>query len=241
MGYRPYHPEFRAWVDRAFMLSRSVVSASLRLGISLWVAGSYMWLGDYGRWAMVLEELEEMATSREPLQAIEWRFLKAMALNQMGPSDQSLLPLVEEGLKLSSDSGVIVWAPMLLLEGCYGALDRGDFRKASDFLAQMESMLGRAPKILDLRYHGVAALYHFLTGDTRRAVAHARQAITFSPDDVIFFPTAVGYCSSAILLAATGRAGRGTGKYSCLPAPAANHEPHTGVYLPDSGGCPGSG
>ena len=162
MLYRPYHPEFRAWVDRAFRLSRSVASASLRLDISFWAAASYMWLGDYGRWAMVLAELETMATSREPLQAICWRYLKAMALNQMGPFDESPLPFVEEGLKLSSESGVVVWAPMLLCEGFHGALDRDDFRKASDFLKQMESMLGRASKVFDLRYHEVAALYHFL-------------------------------------------------------------------------------
>ena len=99
-----------------------------------------------------------------------------MALNQMGPFDESPLPLVEEGLKMSSESGIVVWAPMFLFEGCYGALDRGDFRKASDFLAQVESMLGRAPKMFGLRYRMVAALYHLLAGDTRRAVAHAQQA-----------------------------------------------------------------
>ena len=205
LGIRPFHPEFRAWIERAVMLSRSLANAPLRLQISLWASGCYMWLGDYGRWAMVVAELEKTAKSRDPLQAIMVRFVKAMALNQMGPFDESPLPLVEEGLKMSSESGIVVWAPMFPFEGCYGAIDRGDFRKASHFLVQVESMLGRAPKIFDLRYCMVAALYHLLAGDTHRAIAHAQQAITFSPDDVGFFPAANGLCSSAVILAAAGR------------------------------------
>ena len=128
-----------------------------------------------------------------------------MALNQMGPFAQSPLPLVEEGLKISSESGVAVWAPMLLFEGCYGALDRGDFPKASEFLAHLESMFGGARTLVGLRYHQVAALYHFRAGDTRRAVAHARQLLTFRRMMLVFFLAAAGYCCSAVILAAAGR------------------------------------
>ena len=204
MTERPYHPEFRAWADRAFMLSRSVASVSLRLQNSLCVAFSYMWLGNYAGWAMVVAGQDKTAKARDPVHAIIWRFIKATALNQMGPFDQSPLPLVEEGLKISSQSGVVVLVPMLLFEGCFGALDRGDFRKASDFLKQLESMLGGTHTIFDLRYHSVAALYHFRIGDRCRAVAHAQQVITFSPDDVGFFPAAAAYLCSAMILAAAG-------------------------------------
>ncbi|MGD0232827.1 MAG: hypothetical protein ABSC19_21170, partial [Syntrophorhabdales bacterium] len=205
LGGRPYHPEFRAWVDRAITLSRSITSSSLRLQISLSAAGCYMWLGDYGRLAMVVAEMEKTANSRDPLQAILWRFVKAMALNRMGPLEESPLPLVEEGLKMSSENGIVVWVPMLLFEGCYGALDRGDLQKASDFLAQLESMCGGTRTLSDLRYHSVAALYHFLAGDTHRAVVHAQQVMTFPPDDVVLIMAASGYCSSAMILAAAGR------------------------------------
>jgi DNA-binding SARP family transcriptional activator len=94
---------------------------------------------------------------------------------------------------------------MLLFEGCQGALDRGDFRKAADFLVQLESMLGRAPKPFVLRYHDAAAFYYLGTGDTRRAVTHAQQAITFSPVDVAFVPAAAAYLCSAMILVAVGR------------------------------------
>ena len=177
---RPYHPEFKAWVDRGFMLLPSVAGDSLRRLISLSAGASYMWLGDYARWAMVVTEQEKTAKSGDPLQAILWRYAKATTLNQMGPFDESPLPLVEEGLKMSSESGVAVWVPMLLFEGCYGALDRGDFPKASGFLAQLESMFGGARTFVGFRYHQAAALYHFRTGDTRRAVAHAQQVLSFT-------------------------------------------------------------
>ena len=202
---RPYHPEFRAWADRALALSRSVANSSLRLQTSLSAAAPYMWLGDYGRLAMVVAEMEKTANPRDPLQAILWRFAKAMVLNQMGPFDQSPLPLVEEGLKLSSESGVAVWVPMLLFEGCYAALDRGDFPKASEFLAHLESMFGSARTIVGSRYHQVAALYHLRAGDTRRAVAHAQQLLSFSPDDLGLLWAAWGYCCSAVILAVAGR------------------------------------
>ena len=202
---RPYHPEFRAWIGRAFMLLPSIAGDSLRRQILNAVGASSIWLGDYGRLAMVVTDLEKTAKSRDPLQAILWRFAKAMALNQMGPFDQSPLPLVEEGLKMSSESGVAVWVPMLLFEGCYAALDRGDFPKASEFLAHLESMFGGARTIVGSRYHQVAALYHFRAGDTRRAVAHAQQLLSFSPDDLGLLMAAAGYCSSAMILAATGR------------------------------------
>ena len=205
LGIRLHHPEFRAWIDRAVMLSRTVANASLRLQTCYIAASCYMCLGDHGSWAMVAVEMEEMAKSREPLQAILWRHTKANALNQMGPFDQSPLPFVEEGLKISSESGVVAWVPMLLFEGCQGALDRGDFPKASGFLAQLESMLGRAPKPFVLRYHDAAAFYYLGTGDTRRAVTHAQQAITFSPVEVAFVPAAAAYLCSAMILAAAGR------------------------------------
>ncbi len=202
---RPYHPEFKASIDRAFMLSRSVAGTSLRLEISHWAATCYMWLGDYGRWAIVVAELEKTANSQDPLQAICRRLIKAQALNQMGPFDQSPLPLLEEGLQMSAENGAIVWVPMLLAEGCHVALDRGDFRKASDFLVQMESMLGRAPKLFVQRYHMVSALYHLRSGDTHRAVAHAQQLLSFPPDEFGIFVAALGYCGSALVLAAAGR------------------------------------
>jgi len=201
---RPFHPEFRAWVDRAVMLWRSVANASFRLEIWQWAAACYMWLGDYGHWAMVVAERDKTAKSRDLLQTILWRFGKAEALSQMGPFDQSPLPLIEEGLKMSSESGIFVQVPMLLAEGCYAALDGDDFRKASEFLVQMESMLGGTRTMGNLRYSMVAALYHFRTGDTHRAVAHARHVMTFSPDDVGPLITAAGYCSSAMILAAAG-------------------------------------
>jgi DNA-binding SARP family transcriptional activator len=205
LGIRLHHPEFRTWVDRAVMLSRSVANASLRLQICYIAACCYMCLGDHGPWAMVVAEMEEMAKSREPLQAILWRHMKANTLNQMGPFDESPFPFIEEGLKISSESGVVAWVPMLLFEGCQGALDRGDFRKAADFLVQLESMLGRAPKPFVLRYHDAAAFYYLGTGDTRRAVTHAQQAITFSPVDVAFVPAAAAYLCSAMILVAVGR------------------------------------
>ena len=204
LGIRLHHPEFRAWIDRALTLSRSVANASLRLQICYIAASCYMCLGDYGRWAMVVAEMEEMAKSREPLQAILWRHMKANTLNQMGPFDESPFPFIEEGLKISSESGVIAWVPMLLFEGCQGALDRGDFQKAADFLAQLESMLGRAPKPFVLRYHDAAAFYYLGTGDTRRAITHAQQAITFSPVEVAFVPAAAAYLCSAMILTASG-------------------------------------
>ena len=155
--------------------------------------------------AMVVAEMDKTANSRDPLQAIFWRYIKAMTLNQMGPFDQSPLPLVEEGLKMSSESGVAVWVPMLLFEGCYGALDRGDFPKASGFLAHLEPMFGGTRTMVGFRYHQVAALYHFRAGDTRRAVAHAQELLSFSPDDLGLLMAAAGYCSSAMILAAAGR------------------------------------
>ena len=202
---RPHHPEFKVWVDKAVMLWRSVANASFRLEIWQWAAACYMWLGDYGHWAMVVAERDKTAKSRDLLQTILWRFGKAEALSQMGPFDESPLPLIEEGLKMSSESGIFVQVPMLLVEGCYAALDRDDFRKASDFLVRLESMFGSARTMSGIRYRMVAALYHFRAGDTRRAVAHAQQVLSFSPDDVGLLMVAAGYCSSSMILAAAGR------------------------------------
>ena len=190
---------------QGFTLSPSIANDSLRLLISLSAGASYMWLGDYARWAMVVTEQEKTAKSRDPLHAIFWRYTKAMTLNQMGPFDQSPLPLVEEGLKMSSESGVAVWVPMLLFEGCYAALDRDDFRKASEFLVQLEPMFGGTRTLVGSRYHQVAALYHFRTGDTRRAVAHAQELLGFSPDDIGPLMAAATYLCSAMILAAAGR------------------------------------
>jgi DNA-binding SARP family transcriptional activator len=202
---RPYHPEFKVWVDKAVMLWRSVANASFRLEIWQWAAACYMWLGDYGHWAMVVAERDKTAKSQDLLQTILWRFGKAEALSQMGPFDESPLPLIEEGLKMSSESGIFVQVPMLLVEGCYAALDRDDFRKASDFLVRLESMFGSARTMSGIRYRMVATLYHFRAGDTRRAVAHAQQVLSFSPDDVGLLMVAAGYCSSSMILAAAGR------------------------------------
>lgn len=173
--FRPDHPGLMQWMGRTVSLAADVTHPYVRLEAYHYAVLVYVWLGDFTRWAMISEDLERTAKSGGPLFRICALFNRASLMGQAGPDPEAALPIIEEGLRMSAATGIVVWIPLLTGEGVYGALNRGDLKKAGEFLAKLEPM-GDAPQY-EGHYHGAAALYHLLSGNIPRSLAHGEEAL----------------------------------------------------------------
>ncbi len=193
LARRPDRPDLRTWLDKARTLSNPLFAVA------------HMFLGDYGRWAMVTRESEKSAKSGDLFYTICWYYNKASLINETLPLEESALSIVEEGLKLSAESGMLHWVPRLLTTGFYAAIIAGQHQRGLEFLKQLESILGDPPSITHIRYHSAYALYYVLVGNMARAVTHGKEARRIAAETG-FIPIEAGtYIISAFIFLEAGR------------------------------------
>jgi LuxR family transcriptional regulator, maltose regulon positive regulatory protein len=206
MVHRPYHKDFEAWIKRTPTFSAIMTSPSIRVQVfQLPTLFLYMWLGDYPRWAMVVEEMESMTKLEEPFSLIWWLATKASFLNETRPLQESSLILIEKGLQLSAESGIHLIIAYLTAEGVQASLTKNDLLRASKFLKDLEAMLQGAPNMIRMRYHAASGLYHLLAGDAPGAIFHEEELLKLAKETGGFFPEATAHLYLAFTLFETDR------------------------------------
>jgi LuxR family maltose regulon positive regulatory protein len=187
LARHPDRSDLRTWLDKAHTLFKPLSAVA------------YMFLGDYGNWAMVTEKLEKPAKSGNLFFTICWYHNKASLVNETGPFHESTLSIVEEGLKLSVKSGMLHWVPLLLAEGFYAAVGSGQLLRSLGFLKRLESMLDGPPSLIHIRYHCASALYYILVGNVNRAITHGAEARRIAAETGFIPIEALTYIFSAFI------------------------------------------
>ncbi len=191
---QPYHPDIRNWLERSLSLSREMEDLNLRLHTCLYAVNYYAWSGDLERSDLVAREIRKMAgsTSASPLLVLTWKWIEALIYNRTAESSEKSLEAISEGLEIARKSGVHVWDQMLLSQGVYASLNRGDMKMAADYLGKMEATLRRGRRNSDYQFHYLAAWYHLLAEDVPRSFLHSETALTLAEETGMYFNRILG-------------------------------------------------
>lgn len=206
MFRQPHHNDMVRWVERALFLARKHGAIRLRSEAWDWAITYYCWVGNFARAEILKEEnrkqMREYRKNPAVMLHLKWLDIATRLFYDV-PEDSDLDEVIE-ALLIGAETGIHAWDPMFLTEGIYAALMLGKMDTAINFLKKIESSL------VPSRYHGYAmfhigfALYSLLTGDTVRALEHARTASNVATETGYIFPLIICRFGLAQVLAEQG-------------------------------------
>ncbi|HWR72744.1 MAG TPA: BTAD domain-containing putative transcriptional regulator, partial [Nitrospirota bacterium] len=176
---QPTHPHIKDWMDRALSLSRLSPDINIRIQTCVFSLSYYLWMGDQAGCILMVKELEHIAQApaASPLMTIAAKALAPFAHNWSGASYDYSLCLIAEGLEIARESGVHVWDYILLAQGVYSSLGKGDQAQAGEFLRKMEPLFAGASRYFSHVLHLASASYHLYGGDLSDAAVHGERAL----------------------------------------------------------------
>ena len=202
---RPDHPEIGAWAERVVQMA---------LGARMRRDGSrpeptrrlyFLWVGDLGRAAFVLDILRESLRSGTPpaLAVLYARVAEAAYRWHVAEPDEAVR-LVDDGLAMARTTGVRLVDYHLLAQGVYAAFATGDHARGRAYLRELADVT-RGPRQLDIsRYHYLAGWDAMLSGDLPRCLTHLREALRRATDMGSPFAEALNRLALAQALHASG-------------------------------------
>ena len=190
MFRHPDHDKMTPWIERTLAMARRHGDLRLKSEAWDWAITYYCWLGNFPRAEILKEENrnEMRAYRKNPVVTLHLKWLDIATGMFYGVPGESILEDIIEALRKGERNGIHAWDPMFLTEGVYAALILGKTEKARNFLKIIESSLHPS------RYHGYAmyhisySLHMLLTGDTFRALEHARKANDIATETGYIFP-----------------------------------------------------
>ncbi len=173
---QPQHRNIAAWMERAMTLTERHPDMSLRLQILICAVNFYCWMGDYQRYALVVEEARKLESSNAitPAVRIVWKAMTAI-IGGGAPDIYDPLQAAEEGLALAGEHGLHVWDLILLSQGAYSSLSKGDLTAAGAFLKLMEPLAVHTGRSNQAQYHGIRGWHALLSRDFAKARVHAEK------------------------------------------------------------------
>ena len=186
---RPDHPDIKQWIERASSLCQETGDANLCMKANLHAVNYYAWVGDLSNCNRVAEEIRKIAQlpTSSPLMILTWKWIEALIYNRTAESSELSLKSISEGLEIARRKGVHVWDHMLLAQGVYASLNKGDMTIAGDFLKKMELTLEENRRHGLCQHHYLAAWYHLLSKDISRASFHAETASRLVDETGMYF------------------------------------------------------
>ncbi|HXE97038.1 MAG TPA: BTAD domain-containing putative transcriptional regulator [Dongiaceae bacterium] len=154
------------------LLPKTGLSTQLQSGLIK--SHHYIWIGDYHRNRLLLDELREdvrSATNPPPFQILTLKMLEAMHFCLTVEPDLSR-EAIKEGLALAASSGVDVWNKHYLSCAVEVALIDGNIGEARSLLRDMGHDLPQANTIAQFNYHLLRGWVNYLRDNTAMALSH---------------------------------------------------------------------
>lgn len=186
---QPYHPDIKKWMERALSLCQEAGEVSLHMKANLYAVNYYAWVGDLSNCNLVADEIRKIAqlpTSSPPM-VLTWKWIEALIYNRTIESTELSLKSISEGLKIAKKNGVHVWDHMLLAQGVYASLNKGDLAMAEEFLKKMEVTLEKNRRHGLCQYHYLAAWYNLLAKNISLASSYAESALSLADETGTYF------------------------------------------------------
>ncbi len=190
---RPDHDDMIRWVEKALSMAGKYGGIRLKTEVYDWAITYYCWLGNFPRAEILKEENRKQmkAYLNNPAVILHLKWLDIATGMFYGVPKESILEDTIEALMISDEYGIHTWDSMFLTEGVYAAVMLGKADKAKVFLETIEKYLNPS------RYHGYTmyhigySLYYLHTGDSFRALEHARKAYEIAEETGHFFPVII--------------------------------------------------
>lgn len=186
----PFHPDTRTWIERAYVLSQKSTDINVRILCCFHALHYYFWIGDVSRSGIVHQEIQKIVRSpfASPLHAIRGRVGEALTYTWSTTRLEQALASVSEGLRTARENDVHLWDPILIANGIYAALTKGEIQRASDLLQAMEPSPENRQRHAVAQYHALAAWRDLLAGSAVSALGHMGTALDIAIETGMVFP-----------------------------------------------------
>jgi ATP/maltotriose-dependent transcriptional regulator MalT/two-component SAPR family response regulator len=193
MFRQPHDPDIHIWIDRAISILHKSGDVDLRFRTYMYIAFYYTWVGDQARSLHEIGKLRKMADSPDasPLIMVTYMFLNAGTNIWFMAEPDISIKTVSSALDTAEKTGVHIWDDILFAIGVYGAIMKGDYDMADDFLHRMESNLIPARSYGFCQYHYLSAWYNLLLNRKEIALTHAGKALDIALKTGYIFPIAL--------------------------------------------------
>jgi DNA-binding SARP family transcriptional activator len=195
---RPDHPEIGVWAERSVQLALRSADPAARVLAGARMALYFLWLGDLGRAAFVLDALRESLKGGSPpaLAVLYARVAEGAYRWHVAEPDEAVR-LTDDGLAMARATDVHLVDYHLLAQGVYAAFTAGDHPRGRAYLRELAEVT-RGPRQLEIsHYHYLAGWDAILSGDLPRCLTHLREAIRCSTGAGSPYPEALNRLAMA--------------------------------------------
>ncbi len=175
---QPQHPDLPLWEKRLTEIVLNTQDVKLQTAISSPLLIYHAWMtGNLEKVFAIINTLKSISKSREtyPLSFIVWRSFEA-GYYWMTASYEACLKAVNEGLKVSEETGIHIWDFMCYLVGAMINMTSGNPDQAQIFLDRMSAVMNPNAYVINGFYYCISMLVSRLQGDVRRAQERAKAA-----------------------------------------------------------------
>jgi DNA-binding SARP family transcriptional activator len=194
---QPRHPDFDKWKARALEISNKNPDINMKSMTLLYLFYYETFTGSVSQMHEALERIKSLSRSKNipPLALLNEKFVEGLFYAITAQKDK-WIKTIDEGLKLSEESGVYIVYFYLLCAGADFAIKYRDLPLARKYLLKMEHALGIAGGKYDASgYYFALSLEALEKGDIRTALEHAKRALA----PVLEIREMHGYCSTHVL------------------------------------------
>jgi DNA-binding SARP family transcriptional activator len=178
---QPWHPEIETWVERALSLAEVCSDIHVKRSI-LFQLGNYRILfGQFRKALPLINQLRKLSRTQDPIVLSDRRFLEAFYYRFLGMHEKCLQS-VSEGLELSEKTGYLERKYWYWILGAASALNAGDFKKAPEMLAELDSSASGLANWTKVGYYVDRTRDALSRGDPKQASPCADLAIKFAID-----------------------------------------------------------
>ncbi len=197
----PRHPEFSLWRKRAFVVLERSADTTLRMFTGFYLLTYYLWLGDYGQAASLLEILRGIARPKEA-SPLAWITVQMAAswYQWLTGSNEASRKTMSDALERARESGVHIWDYLLRIQGVAASLSEGDLATAEGDLKKLSSVLERARRFDRFYFHHESAWYALLRNELPAALGHQETALRLAQEVGALFIETNGHLGMAQLM-----------------------------------------
>lgn len=179
---QPWRKDMPIWAERVRQIILHHPSVQLRMMFGNPLIVYYLWIGDFAKAHLLIDELRPLGGSKEsdPLTHQQWRIMEA-AYYWMTADHKTCMEAVTEGLKGAEESGIHIFDLHLLCQGVYSGLSLGDPSAAETCLKKISGI--NSPGLRDKTYHAFSASVAWYYGDFKKAIEHGKVAVKLLEDD----------------------------------------------------------
>ncbi|KKU19160.1 MAG: ATP dependent transcriptional activator, partial [Candidatus Saccharibacteria bacterium GW2011_GWA2_46_10] len=175
----PMHPDFHAWAEEAIEIFSHDRDSCLRMEVAFHLVCYCHMTGNLAKASIIIGQLRESAgyfSEAAPLSLLGWKATEAF-YSWLTGSFEKCIKAVEEGLKVSNETGVHHLDYVLLGQGISGFLSSGNLTEAKRLLKKMASSLERGGRNDRCFYHYIASWEALSREDIPHTLEHVRSGL----------------------------------------------------------------